>query len=275
MSAFIRRNISLAQLQGRLNYFYHANRSLLEPSVSSKFIESHCDLATKNFLSRCLDECVDPSFPQTFCSKFMSKTNTNGIFGTGDCFLASKQQFRNILPTETFHSVIDLGAGSGNVTSELISAIDLKKIATTEISPAMRRTLKNRGLNPVDHDKWPEKGPYDLISMFNLLDRLPDPIEYINAAFSSLNENGVLVIGLVFPVNQVVELQTRGSSQPNVILPIKQHDYFESQVEQFLNIFDNEKLDLHSWTKLPYLSIGNSNKPCNILENGLFVFKKV
>ena len=56
----------------------------------------------------------------------------------------------------------------------------------TEICTVMRKRLSWRGFEVKDTDHWDDQ-TYDIISMFNLLDRAGDPDQFLNKAHAALN----------------------------------------------------------------------------------------
>jgi len=66
-----------------------------------------------------------------------------------------------------------------------------KDIWTTEICGVMRRRLEWRGFGVKDVEKWDDQN-YDVISMFNLLDRAGDPDLFLQKAHRVLNPGNSL-----------------------------------------------------------------------------------
>lgn len=83
-------------------------------------------------------------------------------------FVLSEAQIQKLLRREQRigGSLLDIGAGDGNVTRSLASLVD--KVRTTEVSPPMVKNLNARGYNCVetsdlDHALIQQHRPYNII----------------------------------------------------------------------------------------------------------------
>ena len=132
---------------------------------------------------------------------FTTKTATNGILHRGEMFVLSKKQLLHMFDKEgkigasvedhlieepNYKSWLDLGAGDGGALERLGTRQLAEKVMTTEICGVMRKRLAWRGFEVKDTDNWDDQ-TYDVISMFNLLDRAGDPDKFLTKAHSSLS----------------------------------------------------------------------------------------
>ncbi|XP_054158208.1 LOW QUALITY PROTEIN: protein-L-histidine N-pros-methyltransferase-like [Oppia nitens] len=163
---------------------------------------------------------------------------------------------------KTERILLDIGAGDGKVTEIMAKYFD--KIYTTEISSVMRKILLKKGYHTLDIDEWHEYGlEFDVIACLNVLDRCDRPMTMLEQMKSSLRpKSGLIVLALVLPFSQYVEVNNdnQGAAQvgiPTEQLPIDGHT-FEEQLTSFVdNALTPNGLQVVKWTKLPYLCEGD------------------
>jgi 2-polyprenyl-3-methyl-5-hydroxy-6-metoxy-1,4-benzoquinol methylase len=128
------------------------------------------------------------------------------ILNRGSMFVFSQAQFRqlmNIDETWKADSLLDLGAGDGQVTKMMESHFN--KIYVTEQSPSMRWRLRQMHYEVLEIDDWTMK-TYDVISCLNVLDRCDKPMSLLEDIRKSLNPHGGrLIIAVVLPFSPCVE----------------------------------------------------------------------
>ena len=98
-------------------------------------------------------------------------------------------------------NLLDIGAGSGEVTAELAAALKLPTSAITamEASEPLRRRLKASGyaLSPGFEELRPQS--FGAVSLLNVLDRCDAPRSLLQSALRMLHPNGVLLVATVLP----------------------------------------------------------------------------
>eukprot|EP00041_Stephanoeca_diplocostata_P018683 m.393638 g.393638 ORF g.393638 m.393638 type:complete len:205 (-) comp21087_c1_seq33:6550-7164(-) len=113
------------------------------PELKSKFVSLTYDEATFAFLTQCQSKtdavckpCLDACM-QTLLKPFASVTTINGLLGRGQMWVLSTKQFEKLLtfgtrPTQAKDrtTLLDIGAGDGNVTKELASLCSGQVYAT-------------------------------------------------------------------------------------------------------------------------------------------------
>ena len=121
----------------------------------------------------------------------------------------SQDQFRrlmNIDETWRVESLLDLGAGDGQVTKIMESHFN--KTYVTEQSPSMRWRLRQMNYEVLEIDDW-AMNSYDVISCLNLLDRCDKPLSLLEDMRKALNPNGGrLILAVVLPFSPCVESGT-------------------------------------------------------------------
>lgn len=204
----------------------------------------------------------------------MTQTSINGFLGRGSTFVFSQSQFLQLLgETSDWHSevLLDLGAGDGSVTEVMAPLFDI--VHVTEISTVMQRVLKKKGYHICDVDKWTESSrKYDVISCLNLLDRCDKPITMLQQIKSKLKPSGRLVVALVLPLSQYIEVGSP-NHQPVETIPI-QGKTIEEQINSCYHlVFEPAGYEIIRWTVLPYLSEGDIEQSFYWLTDIMFVLK--
>ncbi|XP_064466954.1 protein-L-histidine N-pros-methyltransferase-like [Ornithodoros turicata] len=266
--------------------------------LRSKFVQCGLDDETKDFIERSEQKSgwlvtqIIHSFARLFFGWFFTKTSLNGLLGRGSMFVFSRAQFGQLLtvgesdmaafteaksPSPLFSSLLDIGAGDGNVTA--VIAPFFAKVDVTEMSPVMRRLLARRGFCVLDVDTWktdesrcPE--PYDVISCLNVLDRCEKPLTLLEDIRSRMEPGrSRLVLAVVFPVSQYVELG-RQHNKPAEVLHVR-GGTFEEQVQSFYyDVLVPSGFVLEAWTRLPYLCEGDLEQAFYWLDDVVMVLRR-
>uniref|UniRef100_A0A914D2D8 DREV methyltransferase n=1 Tax=Acrobeloides nanus TaxID=290746 RepID=A0A914D2D8_9BILA len=140
----------------------------------------------------------------------------------------------------------------------------------------MQWRLKQHGFKILDIEKWKETGPYELISVLNLLDRHYNPQKLLKELFElSSRSNCMVLLAIVLPVSQYVEFNLKNTSNtyPDNWLPIS-GTTFEEQVNSIIHdVFEPSNFEIVRWTKLPYLCEGDSVRAYYKLDDAIFLLK--
>nr|ACO10665.1 Methyltransferase-like protein 9 precursor [Caligus rogercresseyi] len=200
---------------------------------------------------------------------FYTQTDVNGFLRRGSMFVLSLEQARRLLPPgeTTYKSLLDLGAGDGEVTLRLKPLFS--QLYATETSSMMRSLLSSKGFKLLEVDSWDSSGPFDAISCFNLLDRASSPLSIIRSIKKALGPNGVLLLALVYPFRPYVEFGA--SREPLQRLNISTES-FASHVASIVKLFDSEGFKLRTYSRVPYLCEGDLHRSLYSLDDSIFVF---
>lgn len=282
---------------GRLNYFYHFDKTQLSDSVNSKYVSVR-DYGDEELLKFC-DSAINLQeqsglknsmnmFALKHGGKILGKTRTDmiGVLDHGSMFLLSENQWNKLLKSSEIAKIcknsetvitgtenqkkhhLDLGSGDGEVLIPLSQSIKTTPYCT-EISISMQNRLKQKNFTIIEHDNWLSKDFYSTISMLNLLDRCHNPHDMLASAQFCEPEN--LIVSAVFPVLQSVEyLPNKKNFQK---LPVAVRASFEDQFAQYVEFVERFGFILASWTKTPYISTGSKESCYHVLENATMVFK--
>ncbi|KRT84172.1 methyltransferase, partial [Oryctes borbonicus] len=150
-------------------------------------------------------------------------------------FVLSFSQFLKLSGWESNtleESLLDLGAGDGEVTARLAKAY--KRVYVTEVSNTMQNLLKNRGFEVLPVDTWYATKKFDTISCLNVLDRCDNPLQLLKHIGNCLNPQGRILLAMVLPFSPYVESGNEKlcskDHKPKEVLPINGSS-FEEQVK--------------------------------------------
>lgn len=277
--------------------WYRVDLSLIrDESLRSRFVQSELDEDTEDFLNRSTEKSgwlgtqILHAVARLFLGWFVTKTSLNGLLGRGSMFVFSQDQFLGLLGLTAdtsstkplFTSLLDIGAGDGNVTS--VIAPLFHRVDVTEVSSPMRRLLRNRGYHVLDavnltsddtQAAEPEGHAYDVICCLNVLDRCDEPLALLRSLRSRLaRPSGKLVIAVVLPLSQYVESGQSGT-RPAETLGVSGVT-LEEQLESLCrDVIEPAGLWLESWTKLPYLCEGDLEQAYYWLDDVVMVLRAV
>ncbi|OTF79811.1 methyltransferase-like protein 9-like protein [Euroglyphus maynei] len=247
-----------------------------------KFMECHLDSGTQQFIDHCYrqSKCFFRSLwlliMRSILKLFISSTSICGLLNCGRMFVFSDEQierfcFGNQSSMRNCGTLLDIGAGDGNVTVKLAKYFD--RTYVTEMSRTMRNRLNERGFLLLNVDDWHQHSVrFDMISCLNVLDRCDRPLEMLSQIRQCLQHSGGhLLLAIVLPLVQYVE--SKSNHQPEQHLPVEGLT-FEQQVQSFWhNVLEPAGFELIRWTKLPYLSEGNIDLTYFWLMDAIFLLK--
>ena len=193
---------------------YKIDEWRLCPETASKFLESHLDEGTENFLAEYCSgtEGCGMTFLGNMIRMFYSLTDSNAILQRGQMHVLSSAQLQLLLGPELEQgtlprpsTLLDIGAGDGNVTEKLKPILTAEddpvggakwkdRVVTTELSNYMVKRLRERGFacaqttNITSEELSPHlrcgseddaKPSFDLITLFNVIDRCDKPLSLL------------------------------------------------------------------------------------------------
>ncbi|XP_049276397.1 LOW QUALITY PROTEIN: protein-L-histidine N-pros-methyltransferase-like [Rhipicephalus sanguineus] len=265
---------------------------LTDEFLLQSFVQCELDADTRAFLDRSTEKSnwlgtqILHAVARLFLGWFLTKTTLNGFLGRGSMFVFSMSQFLRLLrlgadspKLPLFGSLLDVGAGDGNVTAAIAPLFG--QVDVTEKSPSMRRVLSRRGfrvldaatLRPADGDDDGEEQLYDVVCCLNVLDRCETPLGLLRTLRARLsNPSGRLVLALVLPLSQYVESGKCGA-KPLETLYVR-GSTLEQQVQSlYKDVLVPAGFILESWTRLPYLCEGDLEQAYYWLDDVVMVLR--
>ena len=218
------------------------------------------------------------AFARGFLRRFLNVFDVNGLVGTCPMHVLSLPQLRALLGPGTGPDavILDVGAGDGYVTDKLAALC--REVHCTETSWPMARALRRRGYLCTQADlatgAAPPSGPYDVVSILNVLDRCDQPLSLLDAAHAALKDGGLLLVALVLPY---VPCVYRGnvSYRPKQRLPIWSPDFEEAAAELCERVLQPRGYTVQALARCPYLSAGDEYQPIYSLDDVIVVCRKV
>jgi SAM-dependent methyltransferase len=234
------------------------------------FVPLEADAATRAWIDRALDEPQPRlvSVLRDLAKPLMGIYDANGLVGAYSMRVLGTDQWRRLLETGGT-SLLDVGAGDGEVTAELAPLFE--RVTTTELSGPMARRLRARGWQCHELDIAISKleGEFDLISMLNVIDRTTFPKALLTRAAKLLVPNGRIAIAVPLPIEQVV-FAGASKLEPEQKLPSGHRD-FETAALAMADYLGSLGLEVVAFARAPYLCRGDARHPVAVLDDAVFV----
>jgi SAM-dependent methyltransferase len=188
--------------------------------------------------------------------------------------LLCTQQLETLLGGRRPKRALDVGAGSGDVTVQLRELCT--ELTTTERSRGMARALRRRGFNCLYTglaDGEVPGAPYDLISLFNVIDRCPRPRSLLDTLHDALTADGQLLLATPLPYQP---FYYRGASgrRPLEALPQNAPTWEEGVVRLAEEFLELSGFEVVSVSRCPYLSGGDRHSGLYVLDDAVFLCSK-
>lgn len=241
------------------NHWYEIDKRKLRPKVQESFKVHYYDKETEKFIvESCNISYFKHVFDNTmsiFLTPFVSATSRNAILNRGIMFVASSELFNELLAySNKSESVLDIGAGCGNVTERFAGSFD--EVYATETCSSMQSRLEARGYTVLDIDKWTDR-TYSVIACLNVLDRCHEPYKLLEGIYNCLAvHGGTAIIALVLPYHGSVEEGHNWNAQREP-LKIKGVTFEEQLSSLVVDVLGPLGFELNLATKVPYLCSGD------------------
>lgn len=202
--------------------------------------------------------------------RFASDFDVNAWLGTYRVCLVGRVSFEALLAGAPRESLLDVGAGSGAVTSELAPLFS--RVVVTETSRGALRGLSRRWeAHEVDLAERPLPGSprFSVVSLLHVLDRAPRPRSLLAAARDHLAEGGRLLVACPLPVRAHVD---RGGATVDPDEWIEADgDFEEALVRLVEGLIGPSGLEVERVARTTYLSQGDAQQRFYGLDDALIV----
>jgi SAM-dependent methyltransferase len=224
------------------------------------------------------------TFAQRVARVYLSDFDANALTGMYRMHLLPPSAWRSLLGARGGGRLLDVGAGSGDVTSALAPCFD--EVEATEVSRGMARRLNKRGVrcHALDVTETPLAGPsFDSVSLLNVLDRCQKPRQLLRHCLQSLKPGGAFIVALALPYRpfyfdgpSTPEPLERlecdpGAPRGGATTTPKWEDGARRFIERDLLPLG---LQLECFARAPYLSAGDSARPLYELDDVVVVLTK-
>ena len=195
-------------------------------------------------------------------------------------------------------TLLDIGAGRGDVTAVLARGLGVPApgVSAMESSAPLRKRLKGAGYRACANFDELGGERFGAVSLLNVLDRCDDPHGLLTAATRRLLPGGLLLVAAALPfcakVYRGVVDRVGAHRPPSTPLTLP-HSYrceqsprrsFEQHAAAFAatafpGTFRSPlpvpaPLRLLSWTRVPYLCMGDGTRTFYRLDDALFVLRR-
>ena len=257
-----------------LRYTCDLNR--LPPELRDRFVALDADPATRAFLEALPQRRHGRLFTvaQLLLCQLVSDFDANGLLGTYPMHLLSTAQWQALLGERPGGSLLDVGAGSGDITEQLAPLFD--RISTTETSWGMARRLRQRGLGCVRTDVASQgvpDGPHAVIACLNVLDRCARPLTLLCRLHAGLEPRGRLLLSMPLPYAPFV-YDGPYSVIPQERLPIDESGWEQGAASLVREVLAPLSFETEALSRAPYLSVGDATHPHYVLDAVILVCRK-
>lgn len=250
------------------DFSYAVCSSRLDPRLRSCFVQEAPDPALHRFLEASVTLRAGRlrTLLQRILSEYLSDYDANGLLNIYSMHLLSTPQAARLLDRPGGGRLLDIGAGSGDITVHLAPLFD--HVEVTELSFAMARRLRRRGFRctrtDVGTDGFPV-GDFDVVALLNVLDRCVNPAALLRACSTSMAVGTKMLVSLPLPYRPHAYVGSR-TIDPVVPLPIESDSWEDAASSFVVDVLMPSGLDLSCFTRVPYLSAGDSRKPLYVLD---------
>ncbi len=186
--------------------------------------------------------------------------------------LLDTQGWDTLLPSAPRGSLLDVGAGIGDVHLEL--ARIFTRAVATETSRGAAARARERGVDArvidLAREEWPSHDRFDVVSVLNVIDRADRPLALLDRAISLVAPGGHLVIATPLPLRPHVH-RAGGTADPDEWLGVE-GETFESSLRSLVSrVLAPRGLAVTRWTRTPYVSSGDAHARRYDLDDAILV----
>jgi SAM-dependent methyltransferase len=249
------------------------DRELLPARLAERFVELAPDAETERYLARAAGARAGRlrTALQSMLCYALSDFDANALLGMYPMHLLGRSQWTKLLGDGARGRLLDVGAGSGDVTAQLAPLFS--DVLAIEPSRAMAWRLRRRGFrcSRIDVAEHPVPGaPYEVISCLNVLDRCARPQTLLAKLVSSLGPNGRLVVALALPYSPFV-YDGPLTLDPIERLPCDQPIWEHAVTALVERVLEPLSLRVVSLARAPYLSGGDARLAIYELDDVIVV----
>lgn len=267
----------LLERLGQPTLDYGVSMARWPESMKAAFVELGPDEALLEYLERILASraSVATTRLQRFLRCFVSDFDVNALLRMYPMHLFGTAQAERLFGKRPAGKLLDLGAGSGDVTSALVPLFD--QIEVVETSRVAARRLRERGFTCSGYDVTAQGirgGPYDVIALLNVLDRTDRPRTLLEKCRNAMNEGTRLLLSTPLPYRPHVYAGGR-ARDPKERLAVVGHDFSDALMRLVVDTLQPLGLVPTRLTRVPYLSGGDSECPVTVLSAAVTVCRRV
>ncbi len=242
---------------------YAIDRAAIGPKLADAVVELEADADTRAFIAAENERPVRRLrwLAHAFLRGVLTDYDVNGLLGTYPLFLLSSAQWATLLEGASGGRLLDVGAGSGDVTVRLARCFD--EVNAVETSRPMVRRLRHHGFvtHRVDLARAPAPGArYHAVALLNVLDRSARPASLLDAAADALTDHGVLIVSTPLPMAPFYQRGAR-TLDPVETLPVVGASWEAAARSLADDVLLPHGFEVVRLTRAPYLSGGDRRAP--------------
>jgi SAM-dependent methyltransferase len=182
--------------------------------------------------------------------------------------------FDQLLPAAPRRTLLDIGAGTGEVHAELARLFEASTATETSEATAVRAREKGIDCRSLDLGRlpWPDASRFDVVAILNVLDRADRPVTLLERAAQLLTPGGHLMLASPLPMRAHVH-RPGGTADPDEWLGVEGDD-FESALGSLVDVLAERGWKLVRWTRTPYVSSGDPRAARYELDDAILVLAR-
>jgi SAM-dependent methyltransferase len=258
---------------------YGCDRASLPAPLRERFIQLEHDAASRAFMNEAAatPHSAGKTWLYGVLRKLMSDYDAYGLLEMYPMHLLSTEQLARLLGEHARGRLLDIGAGNGRVTAH--AATLFEHVSATEASSVLRRKLRARGYEVLEHDFTYSALPaaverFDVVTCFNVIDRCSHPRALLRHAREALADGGRLVLSVPLPLRPHVHVG-RFMVDQEERLPAAQASWEAGVGSLESGLFVPCGLKVEAVSRAPYLCRGDAKTAVYELDAAVFVCSKV
>ncbi|HMA94227.1 MAG TPA: methyltransferase domain-containing protein [Polyangiaceae bacterium] len=266
----------LLESLGQPGLEYSVNMVRWPATMKSGFVELGPDDALVAYLERILAgrASTGKTRLQRLLRWLVSDYDANAVLRMYPMHLLSTSQAEQLLGRGRGGRLLDIGAGSGDVTQSLAPLFDT--VTAVETSRFAARRLAQLGFATARYDvtrQGVQGGPYDVIALLNVLDRTTRPLTLLEQCRSAMSPASRLLLSIPLPYrpHAYAGAMTRAPEERLAIVGSDFSDCLMRLVNDVLRPIGLAPLRL---TRLPYVSGGDSSNATTVLSAAVVVCQR-
>lgn len=251
---------------------YGVDRRALGAQFTRAFVPSTLTEAARRFVDRSIQAPHGAARTRLhrMLGRVLSDFDVNGLLGMYPLHLLDSAGFERLLG-RNHAGLLDVGAGNGDVTRELLPLA--ARVQVAERSWAMRRVLRQRGFEVVGESTAAD-GTFAVVSCLNVLDRTDRPRTLLRDLADRVAPGGKLMLSMPLPLDPFFY---RGGRTHEPVEPLPSGPTSWERSFELLQEWLHAALpdwSTRCFTRTPYLSGGDAQRTLYVLDAVVLVLER-
>jgi SAM-dependent methyltransferase len=251
---------------------FDCERAALPSALRERFVALELDEAGRAFLDRHAQKPHGALATALYGALrgFLSDYDAYGLLGMYPMHLLSRAQLDRLLGSGARAALLDVGAGDGGVTAHAAGLFT--RVSVTESSKVLRRRLRARGYEVIEHDfataRWTDARRFDAALCLNVLDRTSHPLSLLEHLRAALAPHATLIVSVPLPLRPHVHVGPH-TVDPEERLP-RAAASWEEGAGDMAELLEASGYRVRSLSRAPYLCRGDTGVPLHVLDAAIF-----